>query len=558
MLRYVFLPMLFPSARCPDRHCRYLIPLKQKWQIGIQYQHPTVAHALAVHSDEGKEIGKFECPQCPKRGTKTTILLQKGTDSKLTKGTVLGPSLTVSPDETQPHRYFTWLVGMFRRDERSMPLLLGFDRQCVFSRPWKLLRRLLHLPIRHAVSAKESAYGRHIWIPGVSGMGKSTLIIWLLRSIFLSGGGATVIDPAGDLADDVLKQVPKNRIKDVLYIKIADRKCPFRLNLLESHDEDEALNLTDELLGTLQRISLNWGDNIALQIGLAIDTVREIGGSLKDVYDLFTIESARDRIVANVQDPELRSFWEGFSSRSYRERAPVINKLRRIVKHPRLAPILCAKECNFDPDTVIADRKIVIVDLSTGSTSSQVNIIAGTFIVTKLVNAAYRQRNKKKHERIRHVLFVDEAQNYMHRGTSFDKLLSEARKYKLTLVLAHQYVKQLTEAVQDAIFQAGVLVCFGLIHKDAKLVKNEFEGISEEMLQRLDVGECICRVHRTTWHLKTPDPKEFPAPEGGDDPTTEIVVRMHEMNAEDPEDHDEEGTQPVEKRPRVAVCEGVT
>lgn len=533
MLRKVILPALFPHTKCPK--CFYRIPLRQFWGCE-HYKDHRPRHVLAFHCSKGHEIEHFECPR---NDCRSTIQVQKRIDSKLSKGVVLGTSFNLAPGEYR-HSWFRRLrhvSRLWKRHSEGVNLPLGFDRQFRLSILHRWIRKACRLPVRKPITVSEEVYSRHMTIFGKSGMGKSEYILSMVKWMLKTGHGGTIIDPAGDLANKIIRHVPENRLEDVLWIRVSDRDCPFRFNILETNDEVEEINLNDELLSALKRMSTSWGEQMAYQIEVGIDTVKAMGGSLKDVYDLFTNQRARDRAIAEVDAPELIEFWERYNRTRESGRAPVIRKLRGIVKHKLLGPMLCADKSNFDPDAIIRERKIVVIDLSTGSTSEKVNIVLGTLIVSKMMAAAFRGKFKKESERIRHFLIVDEAKNFVHRGTNFERIFSEARKYKLSLVLANQHVTQLTEEVRDAAFSnAGVLMSFNVDDDDAKLFDKRMRDVTADDITRQEIGECIVRIHNRTEFVKT----ELPiAPL--DDFTDDIEQRMQELN---------EATEPVCEEPK--------
>jgi hypothetical protein len=265
---------------------------------------------------------------------------------------------------------------------------------------------------------------------------------------------------------------------------------------------------------------------------MALNVALEIGGSLQDVYDLFTNSEARHRIVRKIQDEELKEYWtETFPSSRYERRSAVITKLAPIVDHKLLGPILCARQCAFDADEIVRKRKIVIVNLATGSPADHVPTILGTFVVNKLLAAVYRQKSLPSEKRVRHFFFVDEFQNFMHRASAFDRILSEVRKYKLVLIVANQFVAQLDEKVRAAIFgNVGVLGVFRLGHQDARVLKDEFDGASKRDMTALSRGECLVRIGTECFSIRTPPPPTKP----DDDPTAKIVQNMHRMIEEVP------------------------
>lgn len=528
-LHALVLPLLFPFARCRNGECGYLIPLTQFWSCGGHYKHPVPVHALAFRCSEGHEIKDFDCPRC----NKSTIQLQKGTGARLHRGTIIGNPMAVAPSEWRPYELRLWPAGFLRRrfgaDSR---ILLGFDRRHRFSAWQKLYRRCLGRPLHRKLLVEESTLGRHAAFIGATGQGKSVLMTSIIAQKMQHGQGLTVIDPTGDLIRDVLRQVPERRRNDVLLIRISDSHCPIRLNLLHAHDEIEELNINNEVLSSLRRLARSWGDSIALQIDRAIDTVRPLGGSLQDVYDLFTDSDARYRIANEIKDGELREFWlHEYAKSSYRSRSPVITKLRPLVNHKLLGPILCSRESNFDPDSIIGESKIVLLDLSTGSHVTDVNTIVGTFVFTKLIAAAWRRGKQSQKDsavkRMRHTIFVDEAQNYMHHDMGVQTIISEARKFKLTLAIATTHVDLLSDSVRKAVINnMGLLAVFWVGPEDAAMFKRGFQGVTEEDIASLDIGQCIIRNHRTTSFVRT----RFPLPKPAVDSTAYIENRMLSWN----------------------------
>jgi len=387
---------------------------------------------------------------------------------------------------------------------------------------------LLGSSIKKPVWVDPAVFSRHTCFLGGTGMGKSTLIVNLAKQVFRQKEGATFLDPTGDLAEDLLKQVPSDRIDDVLYIDVSDREFPFPFNLLHAHDDIERNLLVDEILDIFKRLyPRSWGDKLAHQLRMALNLVLGVGGSLQDVYDLFTCPDARDRIARTSKDKDLRRYWiEEFPSSSLANRLAVINKLAPIVEHPFLGPILCARECAFDADEIIRKRKIVIVNLATGSPADHTTTILGTFVVNKIIAGAYRQKSLPRDERIRHFFFVDEFQNFMHRASGFDRILSEARKYKLVLIIANQFVEQLKEELRAAIFgNVGCLTVFRVGHRDARILKDEFDGASKRDLTGLALGECAVRIGTHALSVRTPPPP----PVSENDPTPQIITNMHKL-----------------------------
>lgn len=502
-IRQLVLPTLFPSAWC--RNCRRRISLFARWKCSDHYTDSRKRHVLAFHCNQGHEIGSFDCPNCH-----ATIQIQKGNRRLFQRGKMADQ--TVSSTTSQG---------------RGQGLLIGFDRDAIQGPLTRLLNWLRGKPAHNPVLLSDDVIGRHGALLGGTGMGKSTLIINLAKQLFERGDGATFLDPAGDLADDLLEHVPPDRVDDVIYIDVSDRESPFPFNLLHAHDDIERNNIVDEFMSVLRRLSQNWGDKIERQLRMALNVVLDTGGSLKDVYDLFTNARARERIVRRIKDPELIEYWtDTFPSTRYESRAAVITKLAPLVEHPLLGPILCARECAFNADDIIKNKRIVIVNLATGTPADNVTTVLGTFVVNKILAAAYRQESVLREFRTPHFFFIDEFQNFMHRASAFDRILSEARKYKLRLIVANQIISQFTDAVRDGIFgNVGFLTAFRVGHKDAGLLKDEFEVAGKRDVMSLTRGECLVRIGTRCVSVRTPPPPSRPA----NNPKEQVVTNMHEL-----------------------------
>ena len=517
IIREWLLPPLFPFATCG--HCHRRLPLRCRWRCTVDaWTDSRVRHALAVYSDQGHEVRSFDCVFC-----ESTISLQKG-DRELYKR----------------WRPMEGSVAAASTKRPEFGLRFGFDRSFTPGFIGKLWRRLRRHPTADPVIVSHEVLGRHGTIFGATGMGKSTLILSLASQVFQSGDGATFLDPAGDLSRDLIRQVPPHRIEDVLYIDVADQRFPFPFNILNAGDANERNLLVDEVLGIFKNIyQRSWGDTLSHQLRMALNVALEIGGSFEDVYNLFTRPEVRQRIVRRIKNKELRQYWEEtFPGSSYATRMSIENKLAPIVKHPFLGPILCSRQCAFNADDVIRKRKILIVNLATGTRADYTTEILGTFVVNKLVAAAYRQGNiEDRAQRVRHFFFVDEFQNFMHRASGWDRSLSELRKFNLCLILVTQFVEQVKDDIRAAIFgNVGFLVSFRVGHRDSRILKDEFAGATSQSLLELERGECLVRVGTQAMAVRT----ELP-PTLGHDPAPHIVERMHalvtELRASEPKIH---------------------
>lgn len=492
------LPRLFTHVRCTNGRCGCLIPLVQRYKLR-EYNHNKPEHVFRVRDPSGREVLSVDCP---KENCKTTIPIQKGTVCPLVRATIIGNAFTIASDERRSGRIVSlwrrFFTGSRREEGTAFPI--GTNRHKRPTRGQRLWRLLLRKGSCDVVCVPEEVYGRHgVWW-GMSGMGKSTLIQTKMQWIMQHGMGATVIDPSGQLINDVLRLVPEDRKDDVILIRAKDRDCPFQLNLLDAKDEMAELNLKAELLPTIRAVSDSWGGDIALNIERAIETAKLVNGSLQEVFDLLTKQSARDRIVCQIDDEELIEFWEGWDRMTVKSRTPTVRKIRNMIKHPILGPMLGAKESNFDPEAAIRESKIVLVDLDSASDTDEVKIVLGNVLTGKIRGAAARQ---EKGREVRHFLIIDEASDFVHPGMKLGKILSQARKQKLSLLMAAQHVTQMKDVIDSIFGNAGVLLSFAVDKPDAEAFAKRMTDVTDEEIMNQDIGECTARIHRSTYRIKT-------------------------------------------------------
>jgi hypothetical protein len=344
--------------------------------------------------------------------------------------------------------------------------------------------------------------GWHMAILGGTGRGKSTLLANFVAQLIELRIGFTLLD-CGDLAPTIRRLVPPDRQADFIYLDAADTANPFALNILSADSPLEQAMLVEELIELFHRIyGSSWGPLLEHQLRMGLRAAISAKGSLHDVYEMFTNASQRARILRRVTDPAAKSFWlNEFPAIPATRRSAVVNKLAPIVFHPILGPIIGARDCALVADAVIVNHQMVVVSLWTGSPADDVTGILGTFLVQKIVAAAFRQGSVPERDRVPHVLLVDEFARFIHRASGFEQILAEARRYRLSLVVSNQYVEQLTTGIRAAIFgNIGALASFRVGHRDARILSDEFSGSVTEDLTELGVGRCLVRVGND-WNL---------------------------------------------------------
>lgn len=328
---------------------------------------------------------------------------------------------------------------------------------------------------------------RHMYVVGKTGMGKTTLIQNLAIQDIREGRGVAVVDPHGEFAEDCLKAVPAWRINDVVYFNPADRKFPVALNILEMQKgslEDKDL-VSSGLIGIFKKIwADSWGPRLEYLLRNAILSLLEFpGATLLGVTRIFQDPAFRNRVLEMITDPVVKAFWINEFSR-YSDHfigeatAPIQNKVGQFLSSSVIRHIVGQPKSSFSLRDIIDHRKILIVNLSKGRIGEDNSALLGAMLITKLQLAAMARADIPESEREDFYLYVDEFQNFA--TDSFASILSEARKYRLNLILTHQYIGQLEETVRKAIMgNVGTLVSFRVGAEDAELLEKEFEPVFE-------------------------------------------------------------------------------
>lgn len=396
-----------------------------------------------------------------------------------------------------------------------------------------LLGENIHRGEKRVARLSATLRTRHCYIAGASGTGKSTLLLNMIVQDVVAGQGVGVLDPHGDLVNAVLRRIPKNRTKDVILFDPADEEHPFALNILEAKDDTERERIVVETVMALERFfPASWGQRLERILTFAIHTVLHAipGATLAEVERILTDEPFRKEVIAKTTDPRFLAFWKTqFCFFPKNAVDPVLNKLSVFLLNRTVRNIICQRHAAIDFDTLLNSGKILLANLSTGLLTEKTAGMFGSFLVTKIVNAAFRRARLPEHQRRPWYLYVDEFQAFMNLSVGFDRILAEARKYKLILAgLANQYVGQLSQPVRQAVFgNVGSFVVFRLGVDDAQVVAKELGVFTADEILNLELGQAIARAggSSTAFNLRThPEP---PLPSA--DATAEIVahIRQH-------------------------------
>lgn len=337
---------------------------------------------------------------------------------------------------------------------------------------------------KFGIKAKDRT--RHVYVIGKTGMGKSTLLENMAAQDIANGEGMCFIDPHGKTADLLLEYVPKDRIRDVIHIAPFDTDFPISFNVLESVDPQKRHLVVSGLMSTFKKI---WEDAWSARMEYILTNtllalLEAPNTTLLGVNRMLSDKDYRKEIVSHVQDPSVKAFWvkefANYTERMAAEAVPAIqNKVGQFTANPLIRNMIGQVQSSFDFRKAMDERKIIIINLSKGRIGDENMKLLGGLLVTKIYLAAMSRADVP--DRIAKLLpnfylFVDEFQNFAN--ASFADILSEARKYKLNLTIAHQYVEQMDEIVRPAVFgNVGTMIAFRVGATDAELLEKEFAPV---------------------------------------------------------------------------------
>ena len=333
---------------------------------------------------------------------------------------------------------------------------------------------------RRRFGIKRADRRAHMYIIGKTGTGKSTLISNLAHQDALHGAGFALLDPHGDLVEQVARLLPEERQRDLIYFNVPDTARPLAFNPLEVNEATSRPLVASGLISVFKKIWAEfWGPRMEYVLRNALLALLELPAStLLDVPRLLDDPVFRRYVLGVVRDTQVRRFWlreyENYPVRFRAEAiAPIQNKIGEFLVNPILRRIVGQPRSAFDLRRVMDEGKILLVNLAKGKIGEDTAALLGAMLVTKISLAALTRAELPEDARRDFYLYVDEFPSFT--TTSFAGMMAEMRKYRVGLVLAHQYLSQVEDTVRDAILgNVGTTVAFRIGLTDALLLEKEF------------------------------------------------------------------------------------
>jgi hypothetical protein len=399
-----------------------------------------------------------------------------------------------------------------------------------------------------------------VYIIGKTGMGKTTLLENMIFSDIQAGKGVAVIDPHGDLADSVLNYVPAERTNDVIIFDPSDRDFPIAFNMLET--ADPALNtiIASGLVGIFKKIYADsWGPRLEHILRNTILSLLEYPNTtMLGITRILQDRDFRRKVVRKIEDPVVKGFWEKeFEVMQDRMRveaiSPILNKVGQFLASPIIRNIVGQPKSTVNLRFAMDKGKIIIVNLSKGKLGEDNSQLLGAMLITKFQIDAMSRADIPEKDRKDFYLYVDEFQNFA--TDSFATILSEARKYRLNLTMANQYIAQMPDEVRDAVFgNVGSTISFQVGFDDAEYLSSQFgeEALPADLVSLSKYTAytklLVDGMPSKTFSLDTLPPPDYDMEEGRREKIRKVVRERYTKSREMVEDKIKRWSAPAPKR----------
>lgn len=323
---------------------------------------------------------------------------------------------------------------------------------------------------------KENDRFFHKYILGQTGTGKTTLLQTMILQDIYVGNGLCLIDPHGDLVEHIFRKIPTYRQKDLIYFNVTHPSMPFRFNPLLHVGIEQRPLVASSFLEILKKLwESAWGlrlEHILRYIILTLlEQPKEAKTTLANIIDIIHNHDFRAKCIEQVQNKYIKAFWENeFSKYSKNDMLPILNKVGAFVLHPALQRALISNQQDIDIREIMDSQKILLVNISKGAIGEDISQIIGSIFVTAIASAAFGRVDILEEKRLPFLVYLDEFQNFTN--LSLVTMLSELRKFKVGMILAHQYLQQLDEHIQFAVLgNVGTLITFRVGTEDAPFLE---------------------------------------------------------------------------------------
>ncbi len=365
-----------------------------------------------------------------------------------------------------------------------------------------ILGQNLHEGTLRSATLSNDQRTRHIHVLGSTGSGKSTWLLDVICQDIEAGEGVCVIDPHGDLIDNVCARIPENRIDDVILFDPSDSEYPIGFNILQAHSDLEKTLISSDLVAAFKRLATSWGDVMDAVLANAVLAILESdrGGTLFDLKRFLVEKAFRNEFLTSVKDESVRYFWlNEFPLIAGKPQSSILIRLDTFLRQKMIRNIVCQKENKLNLRSIMDGRKILLIKLTQGAIGFENSSLLGSLLVAKIHQIAISRQDTAN--RPFFGIFADEFQNVV--VPSVEGVMSGIRKFNIGLVVCHQEYRQLQtrspEVAASVMSNCYTRICFRLGDADAERFAAGFSSFDAAALQNLGVGEAIARIERADY-----------------------------------------------------------
>lgn len=322
----------------------------------------------------------------------------------------------------------------------------------------------------------------HAYMIGKTGTGKSTCLKTQIMQDIFCNRGICLIDPHGDLVSEIFQNVSQNRVQDVIYFDLTDPKCNLKYNPIRKVSIEKRSLVASGMLEAFEKLWHSaWGVKLEHILRYCIlSLLDQETAYISDIPKLLQNKPYRNECLRNIVNPDIRTFWlKEFPQYKLNDLLPVLNKVGGLLAHPVIKRVLIENEKVISFRKAMDSNKIILINLSKGHIGADASHILGALFLTSLSSSAFSRATLLESERIPFIIYADEFHNYS--SLSLVNMFSELRKFKVGMVLAHQYIHQLDEKIKQAVLgNVGTIISFRVGTDDSRLMANEMYPVFEK------------------------------------------------------------------------------